>query len=62
MARKVFFSFHYQRDAVRAGQVRNSNVIKNNAIQTSDFIDGAKWEQVKEPRRKQRGFPRLSLE
>ncbi len=47
MARKVFFSFHYQRDAVRAGQVRNSNVVKNNSIQTSDFIDGAKWEEVK---------------
>lgn len=47
MARKVFFSFHYQRDAVRAGQVRNSNIIKNKAIQTSDFIDAAKWEQVK---------------
>jgi hypothetical protein len=47
MARKVFFSFHYKRDAVRAGQVRNSNVVNNNTIQTSDFIDGAKWEEVK---------------
>lgn len=47
MARKVFFSFHYQRDSVRAGQVRNSNVVKNNSIQTSDFIDAAKWESVK---------------
>ncbi|MGF9996732.1 TIR domain-containing protein [Bacillus safensis] len=26
MARKVFFSFHYERDAWRAGQVRNSNI------------------------------------
>lgn len=47
MARKVFFSFHYQRDSVRAGQVRNSNVVKNGSIATSDFIDAAKWEQVK---------------
>lgn len=47
MPRKVFFSFHYKRDAVRAGQVRNSNVVTSNTIQTSDFIDAAKWESVK---------------
>ncbi|ODS42193.1 MAG: TIR-like domain-containing protein [Candidatus Altiarchaeales archaeon IMC4] len=47
MARRVFFSFHYERDAWRAGQVRNSNVIKNNSIETSDFIDSAKWEEIK---------------
>lgn len=47
MARKVFFSFHYKRDAVRAGQVRNSNVVTSNTIETSDFIDAAKWEEVK---------------
>jgi hypothetical protein len=46
MARKVFFSFHYKRDAVRAGQVRNSNVVTSNTIETSDFIDAAKWEEV----------------
>jgi hypothetical protein len=47
MARWVFFSFHYERDAVRAGQVRNSNVIKDKSIETSDFIDAARWEEVK---------------
>jgi hypothetical protein len=47
MARKVFFSFHYQRDSIRAAQVRKSNVVKNNSIETSDFIDAAKWEEVK---------------
>jgi len=47
MARRVFFSFHYERDAVRAGQVRNSNVVKNKSIETSDFIDSAGWEAVK---------------
>jgi len=47
MARRVFFSFHYERDSVRAGQVRNSNVIKNKFIETSDFIDAVKWEDVK---------------
>lgn len=45
--RKVFFSFHYERDSIRAGQVRNSNVVKTNSIQTSDFIDSVKWEEVK---------------
>lgn len=47
MARRVFFSFHYERDAVRAGQVRNSNVVKDRSINTSDFIDAAKWEEIK---------------
>lgn len=47
MARKVFFSFHYSRDSVRAGQVRNSNVIQNSQIQTSEFIDKADWEEIK---------------
>lgn len=47
MPRKVFFSFHYERDSVRAGQVRNSNVIKSKNVETSDFIDAANWEQVK---------------
>jgi hypothetical protein len=47
MTRKVFFSFHYKRDSVRAGQIRNSNVIKSKGVETSDFIDAAKWEEVK---------------
>jgi hypothetical protein len=47
MARRVFFSFHYERDAVRAGQVRNSNIVKDGSIDTSDFIDAAKWEEIK---------------
>ena len=45
MARKIFFSFHYERDAWRAGQVRNCNVVS-----TEDqygFIDAADWEEVK---------------
>ncbi|VVB51173.1 Uncharacterised protein [uncultured archaeon] len=45
--RRVFFSFHYERDAIRAAQVRNSNVVKNKSIEASDFIDAAKWEEVK---------------
>jgi hypothetical protein len=45
MARKIFFSFHYERDAWRAGQVRNSNVVA-----TEDqygFVDAADWESIK---------------
>lgn len=47
MARKVFFSFHYQRDSVRAGQVRNSNVVTSHTVETSEFVDAAKWESIK---------------
>src|SRR5258708_3117326 len=46
MPRKVFFSFHYKRDSVRAGQVRNSNVVRNQRVETSDFIDSVKGEEV----------------
>ena len=44
MARKVFFSFHYERDAWRASQVRNCNIIA-----TEDefgFIDSVDWEKL----------------
>ncbi|WP_446788081.1 TIR domain-containing protein [Macellibacteroides fermentans] len=43
MGRRVFFSFHYERDAWRAAQVRNSGVTKNDA----GFIDSVDWEEVK---------------
>lgn len=46
MARKVFFSFHYERDVWRAGQVRNSNVITSRFTEL-EFIDGVNWETVK---------------
>jgi hypothetical protein len=45
MARHVFFSFHYQRDIVRASQVRNSWVTKDRT--TAGFWDAASWEAVK---------------
>ncbi len=45
MARKVFFSFHYARDAWRVGQVRNCNVISN--LEKSPFYDKAEWESIK---------------
>ena len=43
MARRTFFSFHHQRDAVRAAQVRNSWVTNDAA----GFWDSAEWEEVK---------------
>lgn len=42
MARRVFFSFHYQRDAWRASQVRNIGVVEGNPSATDN-----KWEEVK---------------
>src|SRR5438309_1609781 len=45
VARRVFFSFHYQRDIVRASQVRNSWVTQDR--QTAGFLDAAAWEKVK---------------
>ncbi len=46
MARRVFFSFHYEKDNVRAGQVRNSNVTKRD-LETAGYIDAADWEEIK---------------
>jgi hypothetical protein len=45
MARKIFFSFHYERDAWRAGQVRNSNVVS--AEDRYGFIDAVDWESIR---------------
>ena len=45
MARRAFFSFHYERDAWRAGQVRNSWVTKDR--ESAGFWDSAAWDEVK---------------
>jgi len=45
MARRVFFSFHYERDAWRAGQVRNSWVTRDR--ESAGFWDAASWQEVK---------------
>jgi hypothetical protein len=45
MARRVFFSFHYEGDVWRAGQVRNSWVTKDR--DSAGFWDAAAWEEVK---------------
>ena len=38
MTRKVFFSFHYERDVWRAGIVRNSDITKK-SVEAAGFID-----------------------
>lgn len=46
MARKTFFSFHYENDIWRANQVRNSWVTKPNT-EAAGFTDAAAFEEVK---------------
>jgi hypothetical protein len=45
MARKVFFSFHYQRDIWRACNVRNSGIVEGQAA--AGFSDASIWEEAK---------------
>ena len=44
MARKTFFSFHYEQDAWRAANVRNSGVLSDD--DEYGFIDAADWEKI----------------
>ena len=46
MARRVFFSFHYERDVWRAGVVRNSWVTKPDR-EAAGFWDASLWEEAK---------------
>ena len=43
--RKVYFSFHYERDIWRANQVRNSGVVTGSSA--AGFEDGSIWEEAK---------------
>lgn len=45
MARKVFFSFHYERDAQRAAVVRNHAVTKDGDDEAG-YVDKAAWESI----------------
>lgn len=45
MARKVFFSFHYQRDLWRVNVVRNSGAIEG--VSAAGFHDASLWEEMK---------------
>ena len=44
MARRVFFSFHYQRDLWRVNVVRNSGAIEG--IAAAGFHDASLWEET----------------
>jgi hypothetical protein len=46
MARRVFFSFHYENDIWRANQVRHSWVTKSDIVDAG-FVDAADFEEVK---------------
>lgn len=45
MARKVFFSFHYERDIWRTNIVRNSGIVEGSAA--AGFHDASLWEEAK---------------
>lgn len=45
MARKVYFSFHYDRDIRRVVQIRNSWVFRAEK-ETQPFLDKAEWESI----------------
>lgn len=45
MARRVFFSFHYERDISRANVVRNSWVTQDR--ESAGFFDAGLWEEAK---------------
>jgi hypothetical protein len=45
MARKVFFSFHYQRDLWRVNIVRNSAMVEG--VSAAGFHDKSLWEEAK---------------
>lgn len=45
MARRVFFSFHFEQDIVRANQVRNSNVVAG--ADQAGFYDHSEYEEAK---------------
>jgi len=45
MAKRVFFSFHYQRDIWRVNQIRKAHVVEGTAA--AGFQDASLWEETK---------------
>lgn len=45
MARKVFFSFHYERDSQRVSQIRECNCISQHFTK-SPFLPKSEWEAI----------------
>jgi hypothetical protein len=46
MARRVFFSFHYQNDIFRVNQIRNVHAILPDDMKPEAPIDHADWEKI----------------
>ena len=46
MPRRVFFSFHYEEDALRASQVRQSQQFLKSNEEFTGYIDAADWEAI----------------
>jgi hypothetical protein len=57
MARRVFFSFHYDVDIWRANQVRNCNVVAGTDV--AGFFDHSEYEEAKKS--KEVGIQRMIL-
>jgi len=57
MARRVFFSFHFDKDIWRANQVRNCNVVAGS--DTAGFFDHSEYEEAKKT--KDEGIKRMIL-
>jgi hypothetical protein len=57
MARRVFFSFHYNGDIWRANQVRNCNVVAGTDV--AGFFDHSEYEEAK--RSKEVGIQRMIM-
>lgn len=45
MARKVFFSFHYERDSQRVSQIRECNSVSQHFTR-SPFLSKSEWESI----------------
>ncbi|MBD1833341.1 TIR domain-containing protein [Cyanobacteria bacterium FACHB-472] len=45
--RRVFFSFHYNRDVLKIGQIRNTWRLPNREPEAQPFLDKAEWESIK---------------
>jgi hypothetical protein len=57
MARRVFFSFHYDNDIWRANQVRNANVVAGSDL--AGFFDHSEYEEAK--KKGKEGIQRMIL-
>lgn len=45
--RSIFFSFHFDRDILKIGQIRNSWLFSSRERKAQPFLDKAEWESIK---------------